>query len=290
MADYQIITDATADLSPDLAISLGVVSVPMEINLDEEYYTYVPGGGDIGLDTFYSRMLNGSIARTSQINPQVYTNVFEKYLAQGKDIVYICLSSGVSATVQGALLSADQLKEIYPGRKIFVIDSLCISLGEALIITAAVEKQKNGLNADELAAWLNENKLRVCHWFTVDDLEYLKRGGRLSAVQAAIGTTLNLKPVLHVDDTGHLINVKKVRSRKKALAAMVEEMTQTYLADCSNEVFIGHGACPADAQQLADLVKNVYADIDIRIFDIGPVIGAHAGPGVLALFFWGKIR
>jgi|WetSurMetagenome_2_1015567.scaffolds.fasta_scaffold68209_1 DegV family protein with EDD domain len=291
MAKYQIIADATADFPLELAVSLEVDNIPMDVIFDDdEVYSYVPGGGTIGVEEFYQMMREGKVAHTSQINPLVYTEHFEKYLAEGQDIIYIGISSALSATIEGAYLVRQQLQESYPDRKIYVIDSLCASVGEALLVYTATKKQQAGLSVDELAAWIENNKLKLCHWFTVDDLEYLKRGGRLSAAAAALATTLNIKPVLHVDNSGHLVNVKKVRGRRKSFSGMVEEMEQTYLASMGDSVFIGHGSCRDEADLLAQMVKDSFPMVDVHIYDIGPVVGAHAGPGVLALFFWGEKR
>ena len=158
-----------------------------------------------------------------------------------------------------------------------------------LVYTVA-KKQQAGLSIEELAGWIEDSKLKMCHWFTVDDLEYLKRGGRVSAAAATIATTLNIKPVMHMDNCGHLVNVKKVRGRRKSLAGMLEEMEKTYLASMGDAVFIGHGSCRDDADLLAQMIKEAFPKADVHIYDIGPVIGAHAGPGVLALFFWGETR
>jgi len=250
----------------------------------------VPGDGTIGVEEFYQMMREGKVAHTSQINPEIYREHFEKYLAEGKDIIYFALSSALSATIEGARLVQQQLREIYPERKIHVIDTLCASVGEALLVYTAAKKQQAGLSIDELANWIEDSKLKMCHWFTVDDLEYLKRGGRVSAASAAIGTTLNIKPVMHMDNSGRLMNMKKVRGRRKSLSGMLEEMEKTYLASMGGTVFIGHGSCRDDADLLAQMVRESFPQADVHIYDIGPVVGAHAGPGVLALFFWGETR
>ncbi len=290
MSNYQIITDATADLTSDLATKFAVDTIPMEINLDGAVFTYVPGGGNISVQTLYEKMRAGANTSTSQINPLVYSEYFEKYLQNGIDVLYICFSSGLSATIQTATMIANELQEKYPERKINIVDTLCASVGEGLLVYEAARQKAAGLDLDQLTAWLEENKLKLCHWFTVDDLMFLKRGGRIGALSAAIGTTLKIKPVLHVDNDGHLINVKKAHGRIKSLRGMAEEMKKTIIPEMGNDIFIGHGGCMEDAQQLSAMIAEDYPDMDISICDIGPVIGAHAGPGVLALFFWGTTR
>ena len=290
MQNYQIITDATADLPAELGAKIDVVTIPMDVDLDGKTYSYTPGAGELTPELFYNSMREGKKASTTQINPLVYEQTFERYLKEGLDVLYICFSSALSATIQVASLCIEQLREKYPERKICYVDSLCASVGEGFFVHAAAQKQKEGMDIDELLHWLEENRLQVCHWFTVDDLEYLRRSGRLSSLVAAIGGTLNIKPVLHVDDIGRLVNVEKVHGRKKSISAMVKHMETAYMTERKGTVFIGHGDCIEDAERMAALVKGILPDTEIQIFPIGPIIGAHCGPGVLALFFWGKER
>lgn len=290
MANYQIITDATADLTAELLAQTGVEVIPMELELDGESYTYGPNTGTITAVEFYQQLQLGKWASTSQINPLVYQNCFEKHLKAGKDILYICFSSGLSGTIQAAKLAANELEQAYPDRKLHCVDSLCASVGEGFLVYEAAAKQKAGSSLEELVQWLGQEKLHVCHWFTVEDLEHLRKGGRISAATAMVGTALQIKPVMHMDNHGHLTNVAKARGRKKSLMAMAERLTATWTPQQGNTVMIGHGGCPQDATYLADLVQTAHPEAEIMVMDIGPIIGAHTGPGVVALFFWGTER
>ena len=211
-------------------------------------------------------------------------------LAQGKDIVCICFSSALSTTYQSAVIAAQDVGPDYPDGHIYVVDSLSASRGQGLLIYLAVQKKREGLSAPELAQWVEDNKLSLCHWFTVDDLVYLKRGGRVSAAAAFVGGLLNIKPVLHVDNEGHLINMFKVRGRRSAIRALAQKFGELAVDPKNATLFISHGDCPGDAELLARFVKEDYG-LDVQIITyVGPVIGSHSGPGTLAFFFVGKER
>ena len=256
---YQIITDATADMVPEMLVGLPEVQViPMGVTLGEKAYTYGPGG-DITVEEFYAAQRDGKFATTSQINPTVYLEHFEACLQKGEDVLYLCLTSGVSGTFQTASLCAAELQEKYPEGKVICIDSLCASVGEGFLVREAARKQKEGLTLDELVQWVNDHRQKVCHWFTVDTFEHLKHGGRVSGAAAMMGTLLQIKPMLHVSMEGKLI-------------------------------VVGHGDCIDRAQELAEQVKTLYPDTEIYIAPIGPIIGSHTGPGMLALIFWGTER
>lgn len=290
MSQYKILTDATADISAALLEQIQVDMIPMEFDMDGEAYSFCAGEGYISTKEFYQELQKGKVARTSQINPTVYESYFETYLKQGLDVLYICFSSGLSGTIQGAMVCADQLLEKYPDRKIRCIDSLCAAPGEGMLVYCAALKQREGMPFDDLCDWLEENKLRLCHWFTVDDLRYLYRGGRLSAGAAIMGTALQIKPVLHVDEEGHLVNVFKTRGRKKSLSALVQQMQETWMPELGKTVFIGHGDVPEDALQVKAMVEERCPGAEVSIFNIGPIVGAHTGPEIVALFFWGAKR
>lgn len=211
-------------------------------------------------------------------------------LAEGEDVLYIAFSSGLSGTCQSAFIAKQQLEEQFPGRRVEVFDSLAASMGEGLLVYLAAQQQKAGLTLDQLLAWLKENVLHLCHWFTVDDLNHLKRGGRVSAATALVGTMLGIKPVLHVDDEGHLIPVSKVRGRKQSLDELVRKMAETVLDPAGQTVFISHGDCLADAQYVEKRIRETLGVKKFYINFIGPVIGAHSGPGTVALFFLGQHR
>jgi len=196
----------------------------------------------------------------------------------------------LSTTYQSAVIAAEELKESFPERKIIVVDTLCAALGQGLLVWYACKKRDEGRNVEEVAAWVEENKLHLCHWVTVDDLSHLKRGGRISATTALVGTMLNIKPIIHVDNEGHLINSAKTRGRKSAIEYLVKKMGETGEGYDNETVFIAHGDCPEDAQALAEMVKEQYGVKNVVIGYVGPVIGAHTGPGVLVVFYMGQHR
>ena len=290
MSLYQIITDATVDLSLEMEKELDICIIPMEVEIDGQAFTFSPSEGNLSSKNFFTAMREGKKARTSQINPMVYREYFERYLSQGMDILYLCFSSGLSSSIQSARIAMKELAEAYPQRKLLCVDSLCASAGEGLFVYTAVMKKRKGMELLALHSWLEEHKLNLCHWFTVDDLQHLRRGGRISATTAVVGTALQIKPVLHVDDEGHLINMAKVRGRKKSLTALAEHMEEAWTPELDDTIFISQGDCPEDAAYLSDAIRRFAPDAKITVFDMGPIIGAHAGPGVVALFFWGSKR
>jgi len=287
MANYVIITESTTDFAPEMINELQLVVLPLQYRIGEDTYSDRVGGGLTQVE-FYNRLRQGGTATTAQINPAVFEEEFEKVLAEGKDVLYIGFSSGLSGTYNSALIAKDVLLDKYPERKIICIDSLCASMGEGLYVWYAAKLRDEGKSIDQVAAWLEENKLNLCHWFTVDDLNHLKRGGRISPTVAFVGTLLGIKPVLHVDNAGHLINVSKVRGRKAALDALVSKFKETALRP-DQTVFISHGDCLEDAQYVAEQIKAL-GTTNVEISFIGPVIGAHSGPGTVALFFLGSER
>lgn len=287
---YRIFTDATADMSPEMAAGLPPFSViPMEIILGEDHYTYGPGG-NITVETFYAEQRNGKFASTSQINPNTYRTYFEPFLKEGKDILYLCLTSGLSSTLQTARMTARMLEEEYPHRKIICLDSFCASIGEGALVCEAARKQAEGLSLEALAAWVEENRNSVCHWFTVDTFEHLRHGGRVSATVAVLGTALQIKPLLHVSPEGFLEVAEKPRGQKRAMACQLSRMEKGWTPDLSPMVVIGHGGCPDKAEELRALVAEKYPQALIHVAPIGPVIGAHTGPDMLALVYWGDNR
>lgn len=289
MAEYRIITDSTTDLSPELIGELGLEIIPLNYALDGRTYRNIPGAGEMSDHEFYEKLRSGKMSTTSQINSEEFVSVFTPFLEQGEDVLYLAFSSGLSGTCQSALLAKADLKEKYPNNRVEVFDTLCASMGEGLLAYHAARLKQEGKSLDEVLGWLKENVLHLCHWFTVDDLNHLKRGGRVSAATALLGTALGIKPVLHVDDEGHLINVGKARGRKNSLDALVDHMEETAFPG-EQTVFISHGDCLEDAQYVADQVKARLGIKEIYINFIGPVIGAHSGPGTVALFFLGSKR
>ena len=285
---YRIFTDATSDLPNSFAEQLHVTILPMGFTMEEKEYFYIPGRSDMPIETFFEKMRAGVPVTTAQVNTFAFVEAFEPVLQAGEDILYIGFSSKLSGTVQSAFSAADELMAKYPERKVVVIDSCSASLGEGLLVYYAA--RKHDLSLEALAKWVEDNKLRFVHWFTVDDLVYLKRGGRISGATAAIATILNIKPVMHVDNEGYLVAVEKVQGRKKSLRSLFERMEKTVDTTVTDTVFIGHCASKADAEYVATLVHEKYPNMMVHIDDIGTSIGAHSGPGTIALFFVGNER
>lgn len=290
MAAYRIITDSTTDLAPEMIRELGVQVIPLCYLMEGNTYHNIPGGGEMDEPAFYAKLRAGVMSTTTQVNSEEFIAVFTPILEAGDDILYIAFSSGLSGTCQSAHLAKKELEQKFPGRRIEVFDSLCASMGEGLLVYHAAMRKKAGASLDEVLAWLKENVLHLCHWFTVDDLNHLKRGGRVSTATALVGTMLGIKPVLHVDDEGHLIPVAKVRGRKQSLDALVKKMEETAIDPQDQVVFISHGDCLEDARYVARRVKEKLGVKEVKINFIGPVIGAHSGPGTVALFFLGNPR
>lgn len=286
-ADFIILADSGSDLSPEMAAKLQVQIMPLMYALNDGIP--VPGN-TADIQDFYNQLRAGKIAKTSAANYEDLTKTLDAIVSEEKDVLYIAFSSGLSSTAGTATLVCEELTEKYPNRKIYVVDSLAASLGYGLLVYMAAHQRAAGADIDAVRDFVEENKLHLCHWFTVDDLHHLKRGGRVSAATAAIGTMLSIKPVLHVDDAGHLINVSKARGRKASLAALVEQMEKTAIEPAAQTVFISHGDAPEDAELVAQMVRDKMGVQDIHIGYIGPVIGAHSGPGTVALFFLGSKR
>jgi len=287
MSDYKIITDSGCDLPKSMLQQLDVTSVPLYVNFRGEDRE---DSVDEGIPEIYAGLRAGEAATTSAVNPEGWANAIEPVLAQGFDALVITFSSGLSTTYQSAVIAAGDLAEKYPDRKILVSDSLCASLGQGLLVWYTCKQRDGGLSLEELHQWVEDHKLNLCHWFTVDDLMYLKRGGRISAATAIVGSLLQIKPVLHVDDEGHLINVSKSRGRKASIDAMAAKAAALGLPGVNDTMFICHGDCLADAQYLAEKLKKEQGVKEVFIGYTGAVIGSHSGPGTLALFFLGEHR
>ena len=284
---YQIITDTCCDFPSQMyqELDLGVTSLSVSFR-GQDVFTYE----ESWLKAFFDGLRAGEKTTTSAANPEQWADIMEPILAQGKDVLALAFSSGLSTTYQSAVIAAEDLREKYPQRKILVVDTLAASLGQGLLVYYACRKRDEGRSLEELAAWCEEYKFKLCHWFTVDDLMYLKRGGRVSAATALVGTMLQIKPVLHVDDEGHLINVAKARGRKSSIEALAKKLGETGIPGANDTVFICHGDCHEDAKLLEDLVKEKYGVKNVLTYYVGAVIGSHSGPGTLALFFLGDKR
>ncbi len=282
---YHIITDSTTDLTPELTAGLDLTILPLTVHIDGQVYEDHPYGEELPAKKFYDMIRAGAMPTTSQVTPERFREVMEPVLQDGRDVLYLGFSSGLSGTFNAGRLAAEELREEYPDRKVLVVDSLAASMGEGLLAYLACQKQKEGLSIDELAAWLEREKLHLAHWFTVDDLYHLKRGGRVSGAAAFFGTMLNIKPVLHVDDAGHLIPMEKVRGRRQSLDALVEHIAKTAVDPAHQTVFISHSDCLEDAEYVAQQIRSRLHVPTVKIGYIGPVIGSHTGTGTVALFF-----
>ena len=287
---YVVMTDSSADLSAELVEKLGLDVIPLSVNVGEKSFMNYPDEREIGSHEFYEMLRGGANAKTSAVNVDTFVNAMSVHLKQGKDVLYLGFSSGLSSTYNAGAIAAEELRAAYPDRKILTVDTLCASLGQGLLVYLTVQKVLAGATIEEAAAFAEENRLHLCHWFTVDDLFFLKRGGRVSAATALVGSALGIKPVLHVDNEGHLINVSKARGRKNSILALVDRMEKSAIDPAKQTIFISHGDCLADAEFLADELRKRFGISDITINFVGPVIGAHSGPGTLALFFLGEER
>ncbi|MBR6044222.1 MAG: DegV family protein [Ruminococcus sp.] len=286
-SSYVLMSDSTCDLSPELYKQMRVKIIKLSFEIDGEPHP----DGDLDPHEFYERMRHDSSTKTSQVSPSDCEKAFDEVLARGQDLIYLAFSSGLSGTYNSACLAKEALAEKYPQRKIICIDSLCASTGEGLLLYKAWEKKQAGMEIDELADWIEKNKLHLCHLFTVDDLKYLQRGGRISKATAIAGAILGIKPILHVDDEGRLVSIGKVRGRKQSLNKLIEIMEEK-IKDYDNPVVaICHGDCWGDADYIADAMKKrIGEDTKVIISYTGTVIGAHSGPGTLAFFFMGDKR
>lgn len=288
MSNYVIFTDSCCDVSPELLAQWGVPYANMTFTFDGEDKEYI--STDISNKEFYDRMRSGAHARTAAINADAFIRAFTPILEEGKDILYVAFSSGLSTTVNNANMAAQELQETYPDRKIVIVDTLAASAGGGLMVYMALEKQKAGATLEENAAYLKELVPQHCIWFIVDDLEYLKRGGRVSPLVAFAGGLLGIKPVLQMDSEGHLVKVGTARGRKKAIEALAAKYAELSYEEKNTPIFISHADCQEDAQQLVDILEQKHGGKVTLLSQIGPVIGSHAGPGTIALFFVGKHR
>ena len=291
MRDFVIITETTADLPASYIEENGLVIVPLYYQIDETVY-----GEEKHLESkdFFDAMRNGATPTTSASNPDTLRKKYIELIESGKDILHLAFSSGLSCSYNNASFVAEDLKEEYPDAKITVIDTLCASLGQGLIVNSAVQLKQQGKSIEEIAEWIEAKKLNLCHQFTVDELIYLYRGGRLKKSSAILGTIINIKPVLHIDNEGHLVPLAKVRGRKKSLNALVDNMIAAldgYDFDIENEwVYISHGDCQEDAEYVKKQIEERIGAKNFLINYLSPTIGSHAGPGTVALFHYGKTR
>ena len=287
MATYKIITDSACDLPQAMLQQLDVTCAKLHVLFRD---VNLPDSVDEGLQEIYAGLRAGEKTSTSAVNPDGWSNAMEAVLQQGLDALVLAFSSGLSTTYQSAVIAAEELKEKYPDRQIRVVDGLSAALGQGLLVWYACKKRDEGLSLEQLESWCLENRMHLCHWFTVNDLMYLKRGGRISAATAVVGTMLQIKPILHVDDEGHLVSMEKARGRKASMAGLVEKLKTLGEGYDNSTVFICHGDCLQEALQLKEMALQCPGVKEAFVGNLGAVIGSHAGPGTLALFFLGKHR
>ncbi len=285
--EFVIITDSGSDITPSLAAEWGIKVVPLSYSIDDGE----PLPGDkVDLKEFYAALRAKSSSKTSAANLENFTQAFGECAKQGKDVLYLGFSSGLSSTVSTGKLAASEMSEEYPDIKFYAVDTLCASLGQGMMVHIAVQMKNAGKTIEEIRDYVEENKLHLCHSFTVDDLFFLKRGGRVSAATAVVGSMLAIKPVLHVDNAGHLISIGKARGRKASIQELAKACIEKSVDPETQTMFISHGDCEDEANELAAIIKEKLNPVDVIVGCIGPVIGAHSGPGTIALFFLGNER
>jgi len=290
MQDYVIVTDTSANLPEDLIDKFGFKILSFSFFFDLVEYLSYEKGKKTDLTKFYDMMRNKDEVKTSLVSPEQFAAVFEDCVKEGKDVLYIGFTSGLSGTYQSSKIAAEIVMEKYPERKIVVWDSLCAALGQGLMAYKAGEMYQAGKSMEEVLNMLEDKKLKMCHWFTVDDLFFLSRGGRLSTTTAMFGSLLNIKPVLHVDDNGKLVSMSKVRGRKQSLVALAEKFDELQIEGENDVIAISHGDCIEDAEFIIAELKKKHKFKDIIVNCLDPVIGAHSGPGTAAIFFIGQHR
>jgi len=288
MRDYVLMTDSCCDLSAAMADDMGLVVLPLSVIQDDKEYRNYLDNRELDPKVFYARLREGSMGSTSAANVDAFKTAMEAIVKDGKDILCLGFSSALSTTYQSAVIAGKELEEAYPDSKIVVIDTLCASLGQGMLIWLAGQQKKAGKSLDEVADYVRETIPHLCHFFTVNDLNHLKRGGRVSATTALVGSMLQIKPILHVDDEGRLISIGKARGRKASIAALLDKIDE--LCIDTDTFFISHGDCQEEVAEMADQIKARFGAKEVHINYVGPVIGNHTGAGVIALFFVGKHR
>ena len=288
--NYVVMTDSSADLNPALEQELGVDIIPLSVNCGDRTFLDYPDEREIKTSEFYGMLRSGANAKTAAANVETFLTAMSRHLEQGKDVLYLGFSSGLSSTYSASEIAAQELRERYPERKVLTVDTLRASMGQGLLVWLTVQELKHGATLEEAAKYAEDNRLHLCHWFTVGDLSQLRRGGRLSAGKAIVGNLLNIKPVLHVDDQGHLVPMESAKGRKKSIEALLKHMEESAIDPQNQRIYISHGDCLDEARALAAMIQERLHVVSVTIGDVGPVIGAHSGLGTLALFFLGTQR
>ena len=290
MAIYRIITDSCCDLTQTMADELDLTVAPLTVNYKGQEYQNFLDGRSLDTHEFYMGLREGELTSTSAANPTLWAETMKPALEAGEDILVLAFSSGLSTTYNAACIAAEDLREQYPQRKIYVVDTLCASRGQGLLCYHVANRKAQGASLEEARDFAEENKLHLCHWFTVDDLHFLKRGGRVSATTAVVGSLLQIKPVMHMDNEGHLAVASKARGRKASIQAIANQIGISAYEPEKQTMFICHGDCLEDAQYLESILRETYHVPEVVTHFTGPVIGSHSGPGTLAVFFLGKER
>lgn len=289
MAEYQIFTESTCDMNVDILEAHHIEVLPMEVTMDDgKSFLHFPDFRNYAADDFYKKLADGVLAHTSQITPPRFVEAFRPYLEKGLDILYICFSSGLSNTYQSALLARNELQEEFPERKIIVIDSLAASTGEGIIALWAADNQAAGMTLEENAQWIEDHKMEAMHYFTVGDLFFLHKGGRVSAGKAIVGSALNIKPVMFVNTKGKLVAKAKAHGRKASLRKLYDLTQQALIHAEDQTIYVAHTDCHEEAENMATLIRQTISCKDVVITRVGPVIGTHTGPSLMCIFSWGN--
>ena len=290
MSGFVIMTDSSCDLPAPIAEQMELTVLPLYVDVDGQKYTNYLDEREISFAEIYAKLRTKCPAKTSAVNMNDFMEPMESLLRAGKDVLYIGFSSGLSGTYNAGAMAAQELADKYPERKIFTVDSLSASMGQGLLVWHAWKKKQGGASIEEVRDFVENTKLHLCHWFTIDDLMFLKRGGRISGTTAVVGSMLSIKPVMHMDNDGHLIKMGTARGRKASIKALADKAGLLGESLDQQTIFISHGDCIEDANFLADIMRSRYNVKDVVISYVGPVIGAHSGPGTVALFFLGRER
>ena len=290
MSEYIIVTDSSADLTQDLVEELGISVLPLSFTIRGTTLEDHPDKRNMSSREFYQLLRDGEMSTTSAVNMRQYIDLLEPVLSEGKDVLILSFTSGLSNTCQASMMAAEELREKFPERRIEVVDTLCASAGQGMLVWYAGKKRLAGESLEAVRDWCEDNKMKVCHWVTVDDLMHLKRGGRISATTALAGTLLQIKPIIHVDDAGKLDTVGKARGRRAALDYLVQKVADTAIDPQEQTMFFSHSDCREDVEYMAALIKEKCGMKDAKFCDIGPVIGSHTGPGCAVVFFFGQPR
>lgn len=284
--NFQIITDSCCDMPAEMTAALELNVVPLSVEMDGRSFAE----GEMTPKALYDHLRGGKLPKTSAVNPDRWARGIRPALEEGRDVLVLAFSSGLSATYQSAVIAAEELREEFPQRKLLVIDTLCAAIGQGLLVWHAARLRSEGKSIDQTAVWVEDHKRSLCHWVTVEDLMHLKRGGRISAATAVMGTMLSIKPIIRMDDDGKLETVAKSRGRKAAMNYLLDRMAQSQIPELNDTVCIGHGDCLADAEYLAKEIRARFGVKNVIINYVGAVIGAHTGPGVVFIAFFGKSR